>query len=673
LTLRSQQGLGLNGWEKIQIKHAGLEQSLPAFSGFNWRWRGPSPVGDWWVDETLPVLHLAHFDLDLPSTFDLRTRFCGRFRQEMSFDFEADVPFRVSFRRGWINNDFFIKDGEGRVLAASSIDPRPGERIVALFGTLLGALAAACWCIGLWQLIFQRRAKKKPAPTKGGDKENFPVRLKVPSSAGSFKIRPWIFVVILALMALAAITQSVWMAHTVLNGLPHTPDEVVDQLQARWILNGHLTGELGPCPELEAIPFCYNRDGRLIGHYPPAWPLMLAPGVALGLPALVPALLHGLLIVLLGMIGRRLGGDWMGLGAALFALASPLAALLFSSTLSHAGSASLLALALFLVLESRARAESSGAMWCLIAAGASMGLAFGIRPLTSLAVGLPLVFFSLVTGESRIRWKTLASLGAGAVPFLILVFGANSLITGAWWRFSYSLAGGSMLSPAYLFEGLRNVDTLLASLPPLANGWLWPSFPTGLGLPLGIALIPFLLRRTTSEDRLLMAIGAIVLFSHLLVRANGLHGYGPRYLFAACIPLWLLQSRAFVLLAEGLPLRRRPAFASVAILLGLSALILLQGRLTLYRNYNDVDGRLHQELTTIGNNSLILVDQDNWRVWAEASPWLGLEVPGGPGLALDVLPLEDICRCRLDCRLFRWQNFEMIPLGECQGGELCQD
>jgi len=632
-------------WDEIRIETEaggrcliGAGHVLPCFSS-------RPPGGDWWVDAFLPEKELGRCSLDMSSAFVLKTRFQGRFLEDLVLHFDAEQPFSVSFRRGWINNDFFIRDAGGNVLAVSSIDPRPVDRIMALCAVLLAALAAAGWLAALFVLF-------------SGDARNLPAS-RLPSRRA--------FVLLLALMALTAAGVSLWTARHVLGGLPHTPDGVIYRLQARWLLEGRLKGPYSPCAEAGKIPLCSIRDGCLIGHYPPAWPLLLTPGIAAGLPCAVPVLLHAVFIVLLGLLGRRLGGSRLGLAAAFIGLASPIAALLFASTLSHAGSATLLALSLLLLLHEKQPGQRRKS-WRLVAAGFSLAVLFGIRPLTAVAAGIPLLIYSCRSPERRFDWRGVLLPALGAVFPLILIFAANHVLSGCWWRFSYALAGAPMLSPAYFFEGLRNVDTLLASLGPLLDGWLWPLFPSGLGLPLGVALLPFLFRESTREDRLFAWMFLALLLSLLPVRANGLHGYGPRYLFAACVPLWLLSARAFQLLARS----SRIFAAPLLLVLGLSALLVLPARLLLYRNYNDVDGRLHDAIASLPPASLVIVERENWRVWAGASRWLGRRDSDAPAVVLDVLPVEELCSCYPSREVFRWEGEGMLPLGGCDAcGEYC--
>jgi len=640
LIMESTPGPEATGCGPLFISDGDGKRRLPAPGAFDYQ--GPRAHGDWWIDDLLPAEVVFSMPLELSSAFVLHTVFRGRFEQEMTLRFEALVPdkgFELDFRRGWINNDLLIRDLEGNILASTSIDPRPMDRLEAILATLSRAVAPAFWILALMALF---AGHHRPEPGTGA-----PIPLRK------------IFILPALLLAAAASVQSLWIAKDIFQDLPHTPDEVIYRLQAHWILQGRLSGDSPPCKEHFAIPFSYHQDGRWIGHYPPAWPLLLSPGIALGNPALVPAILHGLFLFLVFLLGRKLGGDWVGLGAAFFALGSPLAALLFASTLSHAGSATLLLLALVAAIPSRKTEEHLRRS--LFFPGLALGVAFGIRPLTSLAVGIPLGLYILL-GEKEGRWNRVGFFVTGGLTALLPILYANIRITGSFWQFPYALAGKPMMAGKYLPWGLENVDTLSASFPHLLQGWGWPLFPGSLllFLPLSLAFLPFLFRRSSREDRLLLGIFIFLCLSLLPAKASGLHGYGPRYLFAACAPLWVLSARAFLLLArEGG--RRFGSFAAItAVCLGLWALLILPFRLEAYRGYNDVDGSLRKQLLLLPPDSLLLVPKGNWRVWAEASELLISEDPDKPVIALDLGDNEGLYSCYPDRCIYSWKRGQGI-------------
>jgi len=228
--------------------------------------------------------------------------------------------------------------------------------------------------------------------------------------------------------------------------------------------------------------------------------------------------------------------------------------------------------------------------------------------------------------------------------------------------FPYSLADRPMVSPGYLMFGIRNIDTILASLLPLLHGWGWPwlSGPLLLALPLAFAAIPFLTRSASREEKLLIWTTVSVVAAHVFVRANGLHGFGPRYVFAACAPLWILTATGAARLAR-LERRRLPAAAVALALLIASAAVSAPFRLALYRGYNDVDRSLIDATEDLQRCAIVLLPQDDWRGWASATPWLDPNDDEAPLYALDLGDNSDLVWCFPDRRHFRWTGTRLEP------------
>jgi hypothetical protein len=182
--------------------------------------------------------------------------------------------------------------------------------------------------------------------------------------------------------------------------------------------------------------------------------------------------------------------------------------------------------------------------------------------------------------------------------------------------------------------GLRNMDTLLASTVPALYGWGW-GLDVGwlaVSLPFAFVWIPFLLRRQTAADWMLLACFGVLVVAHLGARAHGLHGFGPRYYFEAFFALYLLTARGFVELSRVAAPRgrsRRAAAWSATVLfvvLNGSALAALPSRLGLYRGYNRIDSRLVDAIADLDDErALIIFGDDNWRDWAMAAPMLSAD------------------------------------------------
>lgn len=626
-----------------------LEARTPGGLGRRWRMPGRfsfphrhiPPVGDWWVDEATDVASVFSASAPLGSEFTIRGIITGRHHQHLMITLGGAQGVTCSFRRGLLNNDLLIQDDRGEALAWGALDPQPLDRLAAAASTVLRAVTGGALLLALWSVI------------PGSGRKTNPIAPSLPTT---------VFVPVLALVALGGAGLAAWTAVDIFDNLPHLPDEIVYQLQGRWLLSGHLTGIEPPCSENFVVPLTYMRAGRWIGHYPPAWPLLLAPGISIGAPWLAPALLRIPHILIIGFLALRLGGRWTALAAAAAALTSPLALLLFGSRMPHAGSATLLLFALLLCLP-RTRKTAAG-RWLL--AGIAFGLAFGMRPLTAVAVAIPVGVF--LTGETlaqRRRWQDGLWLIFGGLSASLPTFLANATITGSPWAFPYSLAEGSMYSIRHAAFGIRNLDALLASLGPLVHGWGWPwlNGPISLALPFAFVAVLFLSRQSNREDRLLAAVAMTVVLAHFGTRATGLHGFGPRYFFIPCCITWILTARGAAVLASR-EKNRWPVSALVLALLTIGSAAVTPARLSLYRGYNDVTTTMSEAASTLPNCSLVLFPEENWRGWAEASPRLGLDpshIDPGPLFAADLGETLGLEWCFPDRHIFRWIDGRMIP------------
>nr|MCU0235007.1 hypothetical protein [Thermoanaerobaculales bacterium] len=603
----------------------------------------PRPLGDWEIDARAAQGTVWRRELAGTGPFELRVELRGRFLEDLEIVLHGRPGARVAVRRGLINNDLFLRDAAGRDLAVTSLDPSPLADLGAIAATAARAAAVALLLLAVCGLLAASR-ESRPVPVA--------VRSRGPALAA-------------AACAAAATALSGWVALEVLQGLPHTPDEVVYLLQARWLTEGRLWAEAPGLGELMTIPYTYPVGARLLPHYPPAWPALLAPGVAAGAPWAVAPLLGGLLVWLLFRTGRQLEGSGLGLLAAGLGLLCPLARLLSGSMLSHAAAAAAVLAAVLLVL----RAGSRGNRGAAATAGFVLGLAFALRPLTGAAAALPLAA-SLVAGPGGRR--TLPWFGAGLLTAALPAFAANRLITGSPLSFPYALADGPLFALENLAFGLRNLDALLLATGASLTGWGWGflSGPWVAALAFALPLVPFFVRRATAGDRLVAAIVLCVMAAHLGTRGHGLHGFGPRYHFEAVAPLLLLTARGLLELARvGADPRRtaRPlAIAGVAALvlaLALPAAAALPGRLALYRGYNGVDGSLAAEVARSGlGRALIVLPPDEWQGWAMAAPFLDTR-PGASLLVVQAAADDPrIFEIAGDRPVFSWQARTLTPI-----------
>lgn len=616
----------------------------------------PAPIGDWWADDRCPVREISRHELSLVGDFRMRLVFRGRFANETSVTLDGVAPLHCSFRRGLKDNYLVIRDGDHHVIAATTLAPTPAADLRALAAQLLRAAAAGSIAVGVTILL---------VVLLGG--RSAPSDATHPAAA----IRRWA-VPATVVLAAAAAAVSAWTGLSVLGGLPHQIDEVVDLLQARWLLDGSPAPPISTIQDHLRVPLTYVVDGRWVGHYPIGWPALLAVGLAAGSPHLVNPVLSAVLVVLTFALGRRIDDELTGLSAAAAVAASPLARVIGGSLLAHSAAAVLVATAILLALRSRNGSH--------LLSGAGIGLALAcclaVRPLTAvvvaLAVGGWLLAAASVSGHRSWAAKTLGAAfvvgAAGSMPTLLV----NRMLTGSAVAFPYSLAAGPMYDISLLPFGIRNLDAIVASASASLFGWGWPVAVCGLALalPMGLALAPALLRRVTTEDLLLLAVVVLFAVGHLPTRAHGLHGYGARYIVDIAPCCAVLVARGVRELAR----RARPSPAGAAVvwtafcIAVATTLALLPMRLDAHRGYYGVTGELKRQLAATGHErAVVLVPPEGWKPWAEAAPLMT-----GPR-RLDIIFAADLgdnsvlTAAYPDRPVLRWDGVRL--LGDDGGGD----
>ncbi len=296
--------------------------------------------------------------------------------------------------------------------------------------------------------------------------------------------------------ALVAVTGSLAVSHLVIQRTPLTDDEHAYLFQARIFALGRLTWESPPEKALFENRFIIDTGGRWYAQYPPGHPALLALGVRLGDPWLVPALAAGLTVLLLAASTRRLFGRSAAAWAAVLAASSPFLLAVSGTLLSHATCLAVLAAFLWTALAAAGRRAHWG--WAL-AAAMLFGLAVLVRPFTALAVGLPL------TGLAVVRWwrsgrrrETVVAYAAGGAVMLALQLWLNWRMNGNpfysgyivyWlpkegWRspfgfgtFPWGIVHTPETGIANLWHAVVRLDTWLLgwplSLAPVALGAVW--------------------------------------------------------------------------------------------------------------------------------------------------------------------------------------------------------
>jgi hypothetical protein len=489
------------------------------------------------------------------------------------------------------------------------------------------------------------------------------------------RAKPYGAVAVALGLTVVALGLRIWTAGRVLERLPHTPDEVAYMIQAKWILANRIFQAAPPISEHLAVPFTFVRDGKWFAMYPIGWPLLLSLGELVGVPWVVGPLCGAAFVFVLFLIGRELYGRGVGLLAAALAAFSPIAILMSASFLSHASTALMIAVFLWLYLVARRR----GSLWAAVAAGAALGFAFSIRPVTALAAAVPFAFvlfreLAPPAGRPGVLAR-LAGFVVGGLVGSAPAFVSNHLLTGNALQFAYGYGASVAFSKENLPLGLMYLDATAASVLPAVFGWGWgvlSGWPV-LSLTLAFACVPFLTGRARAVEVFLAAFLITLPLSFLAWGYHGLHGYGPRFYFESFLGLYLLTSWGLFLLAgigEPKPASRslRPnAFAAfvfgIFAVLATSGVLTLPARLRLYERYNGVSGALERAIAKAGiRKALVLFPDDSWFPWGAAGNLLSADLRSNFAFAVSRPDNSKLFAFYPDRPVYTWVGDQLVAV-----------
>lgn len=221
--------------------------------------------------------------------------------------------------------------------------------------------------------------------------------------------------------------------------VPHVHDEMCYLFQAETFQMGRLY-VASPCaPGSFDFPHMVN-NGRWYSMYTPGFPLLLLIGLLFHAPWLVNPLFAALTVFLLYFLGMEVYDRRVGLLAAVLGGTSIWLLLMSATMMSHTTSMFFNGLFLLYALKSFMRPLARYGL----AAGASLGMAFLIRPGNAPLFALPflIVLTVLFLQNMRTRFKNMAAfvLAAGAFVGLLLVY--NQLTNGSPLKMGYIVQHG---------------------------------------------------------------------------------------------------------------------------------------------------------------------------------------------------------------------------------------
>ncbi len=243
-----------------------------------------------------------------------------------------------------------------------------------------------------------------------------------PSAAAAFLSGAWSPVV--AAIVTVLFVRIAW-------GSFHEPGAVHDEraylLQAEIFAAGQWTA---PSPPIAAFfeQMHVFIEPAVFAKYPPAHALTLVPGIWLGLPGLMPALMTGLAGALVFWLARRLANEWVAL-LTWWLWTTAWATLLWSASyFSETTSTAMWLVAVWATI----RWLDSNRSRYLLGVAAALGWGLEARPLTMAALSLPLAFVILRRVAATRAWRALAGPVVLGAAILALAPLWNQQTLGDW-------------------------------------------------------------------------------------------------------------------------------------------------------------------------------------------------------------------------------------------------
>jgi hypothetical protein len=332
------------------------------------------------------------------------------------------------------------------------------------------------------------------------------------------------------------------IARWVFSAKPLLIDEIVQVMQARIFAAGRLVRTAFSAPEFFSALNVVDFNGRTFSQFPPGGPLMLTPGVLLGVAWLTGPVFGALSVAVYWQIVRNAESrQTVSLGAAILFAFAPFMVFMAGSHMNHVPTLFWLCLAMWAL---QRLVQGSGPSPHLAAlCGLSFGVMATIRPVDALAFALPAGVWLLTrAGRERDGWRDLAVAGAGVAVPLLMLLAFNADTTGKPFLFGYELLWGK--SHALGFHRApwgvshtpeRGLELVNLYFLRLQNYLFETPVPSLVPCAIALALTPAL----RAFDRYLLWGCALLVTSYFAYWHDGFF-LGPRffYLLLPALVLW---------------------------------------------------------------------------------------------------------------------------------------
>lgn len=354
--------------------------------------------------------------------------------------------------------------------------------------------------------------------------------------------------------ALFALALALGVSLGVLRGARLTDDEPAYLFMSELLASGRLSAPSHAMKVFFDNAFMIN-DGRLYAKYFIGWPLLLAPGTAIGLPQLMNPLYFALTVpALYAILKHYVSVAWARAGVVLM-ISAPMLVVGAATRLSHTSCMCVLAWVwVFLLRATRAEARLQDHFGF----AALCALACFIRPNSALGIALPLAIAWLIglrqqPGSRRVAALAAMALTAAlAIGVLLLV---NQAQTGDPFKIAYARSTEYDAEIGHRYAAFdanyahTQFEDPLRALAMSGVGLLRLNFDL-LGWSIG--LLPVVLALGLRRARLPFAMLASFVLINLPMTDAGIDTFGPVHYFEVALPLLVLCVLGFERTGEAL-------------------------------------------------------------------------------------------------------------------------
>jgi dolichyl-phosphate-mannose-protein mannosyltransferase len=422
------------------------------------------------------------------------------------------------------------------------------------------------------------------------------------------------------------------IARAVFSGKPLLIDEIIQVFQARIFATGRLALPVSPIPEFFSALHVVDFRGQVFSQFPPGGPLMLLPGVLLGVPWLTGPVFGAMSAA----VYWRLMHDYeprrtVALGAALLFALAPFTAFMAGSHMNHVPTLFWLCVAVWCL--QRMTRESEPSVGLALGCGLSFGIMATIRPTDAVAFALPAAIWLLARAwRAPHCWRDVVIAGVGVGLPILALLAFNVSTTGQPFLFGYELLWGKSHALGFhrapwgiTHTPARGLELVNLYFLRLQTYLFESSLPSLIPCALALVLTP----RLRGFDRYLLWSSALLVASYFAYWHDGFF-LGPRFFYPLLPTLALWTARFPGLVRTRLP--RLPGADRVVVLTYVaSACLGLMASLPLrVRQYASGLTSMRQDYmqparSAGASNALILV-RESWGAQLIARLW-GLGVP----------------------------------------------